>query len=286
MGVKELSVKSGTIYYIKLESIKIEEGWNIREDYGDIQSFAEYILANGINFPPLVGYVENEAFVVVEGHRRRLAALKALEMGADMSQGLPCRIAPKSSSPEERIAQQISSNEGKNYTPLEKALVCKKLASFNWESKKISQATGINLPQVYNYLNYIAPQSENVIQLIRKKEVSISTVIDVAKEVGVKSTYDRLIELNGSDPLLDELEINSDNNVHVITSLDELDELEGNKKEKKNKIKNPSKESKIKGIVKGVINEAEVTDYDELLEVQFTITKKEWELLKELVSAK
>jgi hypothetical protein len=136
---------------------------------------------------------------------------------------------------------------------------------------------------VYNYLNYISPQSENVIQLIRKKEVSISTVIDVAKEVGVKSTYDRLIELNGSDPLLDELEINSDDNVHVITS---LDELEGNKKEKKNKIKNPSKESKIKGIVKGVINEAEVTDYDELLEVQFTITKKEWELLKELVSAK
>ena len=282
MGVKDLSVKSGTIYYIKLENIQIEQGWNIREDYGDIQSFAEYILTNGVNFPPLVGYVENEAFIVVEGHRRRLAALKALEMGADMSQGLPCRIAPKSSSPEERIAQQISSNEGKNYTPLEKALVCKKLASFNWESKKISQATGINLPQVYNYLNYISPQSENVIQLIRKKEVSISTVIDVAKEVGVKGTYDRLIELNGSDPLLNELKENKDD-VHVIRS---LDELEGNKKEKKNKIKNPSKESKIKGIVKGVINEAEVTDYDELLEVQFTITKKEWELLKELVSAK
>ncbi len=278
MGVKELSIKSGSIYYIGLDSISIEEGWNIREDYGDIESFAQYILDNGINFPPLVGYVENDRFIVQEGHRRRLACLRAVELGADISEGLPCRIAPKASSPEERIAQQISSNEGKNYTPLEKALVCKRLASFNWDPKKISTSTNVNLGQVYNYLNYIAPQSINVINLIRQKKISISVVIDIAKEVGIKKTYERISELNGTDPLavVDDEEIKEGTN--VITS---LGDLETPKKEKK--IKNISKESKLKTLGRSIINESSEEDFGELVTVTFFITKAEWKLFSDLV---
>jgi hypothetical protein len=285
MGVKNISLKSGTGYYIPLDKIQIEEGWNIREDYGDIEEFAKHIVENGITFPDLVGYVENDVFYVTQGHRRRLACLKALEMGADLSNGLPCKLEPKSKSPEERIAEQISTNEGKNYTPLEKALVCKKLASFNWDAKQIAKCTNIQLPQVYNYLKYICPQPFNVLQLIRDKKVSLSVVIDVAKEVGVKKTYDRLIELNGKDPLVESLEGKDEDDLEDedgLVTITSLDDLKPKKKEKK--IKNISKSDQLKKVCQLILKEAEIEDFGALVIV--TMTSENLELLKSLIEIK
>jgi ParB-like nuclease domain len=285
MGVKDLSLKTGNIYYISVDKIQVNEGWNIREDYGDIESFAKHILDNGITFPALVGHVENDVFYVTQGHRRRLASLKALELGADLSKGLPCVLEPKSKSPEERIAEQISTNEGKSYTPLEKALVVKKLASFHWDAKQISKCTNIQLPQVYNYIKYICPQSNLVLQMIRDNKVSLSVVLDVAKEVGVKKTYERLCELNGKDPLAESFndddndEQEEDNGLIKITS---LDDLQPKKKEKK--IKNISKSEQIKKVCQLILKEAEIEEFGSL--VQVTMTVENLELLKVLIEGK
>jgi hypothetical protein len=285
MGVKELALSTSNTYFISLDKIVVDEGWNIREDYGNIEEFARHILDNGVTFPPLVGYVENNLFYVTQGHRRRLASLRALELGADLSKGLRCLLEPKSKSPEERIAEQISTNEGKNYTPLEKALVCKKLESFNWKAKDIAKCTNIQLPQVYNYLKYIAPQSANVLQLIRDKKVSISVVIDVAKEVGVKKTYDRLIELNGRDPLADfdnEDDSEQDEDNQEMTVISSLDDLLPQKKDKK--IKNISKSEQLKKVCKLILKEGEVEEYGEL--VKLILTRENLELLTELIESK
>jgi hypothetical protein len=278
MGVKELSNKRTTLYWLPINKLKVVEGWNIRIDYGNIDEFARYILQNGISYPPFVGYMEGDEFIVTQGHRRRLATLKAVEMGLTLPNGVPCLLEAKTASPEEQIAQQISTNDGKNYTPLEKALVCKKLSQLGCDTKRIVQITGMNTASVYNYVNYVCPQPESVINLIKSGKVAISTVIDIAREIGVKKTYNRLLELDGKDPLVDSLidsiQVEDDSNITVYSDLSDFEP-----KKKSDKIRQPKKEDKLKYILKDVLKNSEEVNNT----VTILMSVEDFQAIKDLI---
>jgi ParB-like chromosome segregation protein Spo0J len=63
-------------FSVPIERVTVEEGFNVREDYGDIEGLAKDISKNGLLIPLLVKIDEdNRKVVLVDGHRR-LQAIK------------------------------------------------------------------------------------------------------------------------------------------------------------------------------------------------------------------
>ena len=66
------------ILYIDPRQIKIEEGFNTRTDYGNIDELMNSIIENGVKIP-LRGFKDGDFYIITDGHRRLTATMKAIE---------------------------------------------------------------------------------------------------------------------------------------------------------------------------------------------------------------
>ena len=84
-------------FSIPVDKVEIEEGFNVREDYGDIEGLAKDISSNGQLVPLLVRIDQDEKRVVlVDGHRR----LRAIKL-ANENSWFPGK------SPEHRVLREV-----------------------------------------------------------------------------------------------------------------------------------------------------------------------------------
>jgi ParB-like chromosome segregation protein Spo0J len=68
--VRDNTQRGEEIVKIELDKIIIREGFNVREDYGDLQELAYSILGNGQTVPGRVDVLADGTFLLVDGHRR------------------------------------------------------------------------------------------------------------------------------------------------------------------------------------------------------------------------
>jgi len=139
MNIKELSVSKGTIYRINPSDIVIEDGFNCRQDYGDIKELANSIVESGLK-NPLRGYIKDGKFVVIDGHRRLKAINYAIERGDDFK-AVDC-VNDGKSTEESRLFDQLTCNSGKAFTPIEQSEVINRLSNLGWKQKDIANKLG------------------------------------------------------------------------------------------------------------------------------------------------
>jgi len=139
MNIKELSVSKGTIYRIAPADIVIEDGFNCRQDYGDIKELANSIVESGLK-NPLRGYLKDGKFVVIDGHRRLKAINYAIKNGNDFK-AVDC-INDGKSNEETRLFDQLTCNSGKAFTPIEQSEVINRLSNLGWKQKDIAKKLG------------------------------------------------------------------------------------------------------------------------------------------------
>lgn len=139
MNIKELSVSKGTIYRIAPADIVIEDGFNCRQDYGDIKELANSIVESGLK-NPLRGYLKDGKFVVIDGHRRLKAINYAIERGDDFK-AVDC-VNDGKSTEESRLFDQLTCNSGKAFTPIEQSEVINRLSNLGWKQKDIAKKLG------------------------------------------------------------------------------------------------------------------------------------------------
>lgn len=172
--------RHGDYWWVDSRRLIEEEGFNRREDYGDIEALAREIKAGGLNnLEPLTCYKKSEFYVVLKGYRRR-RALKILEGEGEV---LMVRIllAQKGYSKEHMILDQITGNDGKPYTPWEQAKVLKDLRGLGWSEKDIHEKSGRSLVYVRGLL-LLANAPQRLINLVRENRVSATLAMEKIRE--------------------------------------------------------------------------------------------------------
>lgn len=141
--------------YFKLDprQIEIEEGFNKREDYGDMHELVESIRANGV-LNPVKGYRirkkgEEDRFVLTNGHRRHRAAMMLIEEGVEIrvpfvGGGKPSEV--------DRLVETYVGNEGKPLNAVEQAAVVAQLIQYGLEPKEVAAKLAVTTATVSNLL--------------------------------------------------------------------------------------------------------------------------------------
>lgn len=170
--------KKKDVFLVRPSSLICEEGFNPREEYGNILQLKEEIRAQGIK-DPLTGYRSGEFIVVKSGHRRRICAIELENEGVEI--WVPVLLEPRHYNPEMRVLDLLTDNGGLPFTPWEQSKVIQRLINFGWSEKTIAERSGKSSVYIRR-LQHLCAAPEKAIALVRKKMVSATLVIDLMAE--------------------------------------------------------------------------------------------------------
>lgn len=142
------------VFEIPIKDIQIIPGFNVRQDYGDIEGLATNIKQNGQLTPARVDITEEGVFLI-QGHRR----LRALNM-IDEIDTMICIVNEGEVTEEDHLIQMYSENDGKKLEAIEQAVLFKRMVDMGYTVKRISMKLGVSQQTVYNYLklNELSPE--------------------------------------------------------------------------------------------------------------------------------
>jgi ParB/RepB/Spo0J family partition protein len=163
-----LKGKGAQLLILDPKKIEFETDFNPRtQDMGDIDELARGLKESheaGREIDPIKVRRHNDTYIVVDGHRRVLAARKAGVL-------LPAlRIKPANDS--DKLVRALIGNQGKPLMPVEEALAFKRLVDeHGLKAKDIARATGKSVANVKERLQ-LAEGDTEVLEAVRKKKVS------------------------------------------------------------------------------------------------------------------
>jgi ParB family transcriptional regulator, chromosome partitioning protein len=182
MKTETETAKRRDMFAVRPENISVEEGFNIRVDYGDINELAKSIKENGQKMPIRGVRSDNDPnkYIVIDGHRRFAAIKLAIEMGAEI-EFVDMFLEPKRYNMEERTMDMLHCNDGLPLRQIELAALFLKMQNvFKWSIEKIIEKSGKSSALVYNLLN-LATVPEEIKSLIVKDKISEGTVMAIQK---------------------------------------------------------------------------------------------------------
>jgi len=179
------------IWIVDSRRLVVDEDFIEREDYGDIGALVRWIEANGIlNLNPLKCYKRGEDYVIIRGHRRD-KAIKIIASKTNEIVYVPIILAKKGESAERRYFEQASENEGKAYTPWEKAKVLKKARNlYGWDDNQMAKESGWSLVYVRKLLS-LADAPVKFQDLVRSGRISATYAMDAIAD----NCVDKVLEL-------------------------------------------------------------------------------------------
>jgi ParB-like chromosome segregation protein Spo0J len=173
-------------WWVDSRRLVFEEGYNERENFGDIQGLARSIKSGGIK-NPLRCFKQGETYVVKRGHRRTMA-LRILEKEGKVIM-VPTLLVPKGYNPEEAILDLIVENDTLPFTPWEQAKVVRRLRNLGWDEDRMVEESGKTLVYIRRLLS-LADAPQKLINLIREGRIKGTFAMDMIAEGRV----DELIE--------------------------------------------------------------------------------------------
>lgn len=183
----EGKIKKADLYRVRLEDLTVEEGFNLRDDNSaleeHIESLTESILA-GAYVPPLVVRIDDEGkVVVVDGHCRRQAYLRAVKRGAQIEYVSAEAFRGNDA---DRVLTVITSSQGQALKPLETARGFKRLRNFGWTTQQIASATGRTYSGVESLL-VLADAPSSVHKAVQDDVISASSATELVRKHGDKT---------------------------------------------------------------------------------------------------
>lgn len=171
-----LPEKRSDVLHLDSRIIQVIDGFNIREDYGNLEELAASIKENGLR-NPLRGFKENGIYYLTDGHRRLKAIQLLNAMGHTMR--VPF-LTEKSPSPEKRVLDMYICNDGKRLTPLEESTLFARLENFGMTVKEISDKLGCTETHVYN-MRILADIPTRLKNRVRNNEISATLVMNIVR---------------------------------------------------------------------------------------------------------
>ena len=157
----------------------VDETFNIRKDYGDINELMLSIIENGV-IKPLQGKRQGKFFILTDGFRRMRAILAAISLGHDIGR-IPFLLEKQSKTDEARIFDMFTSNSGKPLTSLEEGDGFDRLVKYGYKRKEIAKKLGKSEVHISNMLKLMgAPKT--IRDQISTGIISSSVAIEIMRQ--------------------------------------------------------------------------------------------------------
>ena len=183
--IRENSKRGEEVVKIKISKVKVREGFNVRTDYGDIESLAKSILENGQIVPARVDAMADGTFMLTDGHRR-FSALEYILAQGNEEPYLKAIVNTSRTTEEERILQMFVTQDNKPLTPMEVCELIKRLINLGYDQTSVDKKIGKSITYVSNMLS-VANERQEVKQLISDGKVSVNTVITAKRDIPQES---------------------------------------------------------------------------------------------------
>lgn len=189
IGTRDIARKNSTlgeqIIKIELSKIIIREGFNVRQDYGDLDSLAYSILENGQTVPGKVDVLADGTFLLTDGHRRYKALIILADMGHDNPM-FKATINSTKITEEQRILQMFTTQDNKSLEPHEIAELIQRLINLGYNQKTVAQKIGKTPSYVSQMLSY-ATESPIIKEQVINGNMNVSTALKLQKEIPIQS---------------------------------------------------------------------------------------------------
>ncbi len=176
MDTNVLVTKRSDVLHVDPRTIIVEDGFNVRVDYGDIAALSVSIAENGVRVP-LRGYKKSDGYVLTDGHRRYKAIMLLVEQGTEIRVPL---LTEKNPSMEQRIIDMYICNDGKKLTPLEEADIVTRLQNLGMTSKEVATKLGCTEAHICN-MRAISDLPTKLKNRIKGNEISSTLVLSVVR---------------------------------------------------------------------------------------------------------
>ena len=169
-------------YLVPIEQLYLEPGYNIRDaDPAHVEYFAQ-CWESGQPLPAIIVIpdADGKRQRILDGQHRYLGALKAIERGAPI-----VRIECKDFTGDEadKIAFMVSSSQGKQLDPFERAKAYTRLKSFGWTNEEIAKKVGRSVSDVQMHLS-LGDVPAEVKERINLGQISYANAVAVTREHG------------------------------------------------------------------------------------------------------
>lgn len=184
-GIADLASGRSDLYRIDPRVLVVKEGWNCRDvdfdpENADDLALALSIGATGVKEPLTVTWQDGQA-VITNGHRRRAAALYAIEhFGAEIAT-VPVRTEDRHTSEADHVFSMIVRNSGKPLSPIEQGRVFKRLVDLGWTEADIAKKSGLSTVWVRQLLELQAAPA-TVTDLVKEGKVSATLAAERLKK--------------------------------------------------------------------------------------------------------
>jgi len=191
-AMKDAGASSSDLWMVPYSQLRVIPGFNVRirnaEYLAHLNDIKNSITANGFyRDKPLEGYVGkdrngNNAIFVTGGHTRHEAVGMAIEEGHTI-EAVPVIVKPQGTSQEDITVALVTGNKGRPLTPIETAIVCKRLQGFGLDNKAIADRLCFTKKYVDNLFELLAAPAA-VRKLVEQGKVSASLAIEELKKDG------------------------------------------------------------------------------------------------------
>jgi ParB family chromosome partitioning protein len=175
-----LKTSKNDLFLVDPRNVEVEEGFNIREDLGDLDSLLTQILEQG-QIEAVVGFKKRgeDKFILTDGHRRHAAFMLGIERGHAMGK---MKLIIGSSNAEDRLFAMVTTGIGKKpLTVVETAEAYKRLINLGYKAAEIARKVGNTSTQIGNLLK-LADVPKEVKNHITNGYITATTVIALVKE--------------------------------------------------------------------------------------------------------
>ncbi len=178
--VRKNASASRQTYRVPFENIIVRKNFNVRLNFGDIETLANSMLENGQK-TPLEGDMDTDGKVyLVDGERRYLAFKWLRDKGNDIGD-VEFFINNSKTKEDERIFAIFTTNDNKKLEPVEVGLVFKRLVSMGWSEIDISKKIGRSIYYVQDHLK-IGNTDKEIQDAITGGSISSTSVLKAQKK--------------------------------------------------------------------------------------------------------
>lgn len=184
---------TGTLM-VELSKLRIYPGLNPRLPSEEWEAHIEYLASVMLEqgywaHKPIYGFVskmgKNNVIYIADGESRFRAAMLAKERGAEIDE-IPVRLAPEGTSIEQIMLQLAPSNKGREFTPLEKALLAQRQMISGRTVVQVAENLSCS-PEYVHQLLTLASAPTKVREMVRKGTVPAAMAIEVVRSGNIEN---------------------------------------------------------------------------------------------------
>ena len=188
---KRGDIKVNKTFMVPLDRIYEEDGFNIRDhEEHNIERMADAFWEHEQLPPVVVETQPNGKFKLIDGHRRRLGALRCNEKYGQTITHLECKESTAKSELDQLVFM-VGTTNNIPLKPWETSVIAKRLSDHGLDLKEIGTVIDRGLSNVKHHIA-VASLPASVFELVKQGKIQDSLAVEINRKQGEQAVHDAL----------------------------------------------------------------------------------------------